>query len=354
MFFGIHVERGKNGVVDVLLERRGVLQKNVWHGSMIGLSAFGMLTAGVFGNQTALTSSFPGATASDPRFADSYSPVGSDDPVLNSLNDTRTTISQKPRSEIIDYTVQDGDTLSSIADKFNISTDTIKWANNLTDDTIRPGDVLKILPVSGVAHTVKSGDTLQSVAKIYNADSQSILDFPFNDIPNDFQLKIGQVLIVPDGVPPAEQNTQHGTPKPAPKYLAQSPNSNAPSFNAPGGASFIWPTVGALTQYFSWYHPGLDIANNSAPGIVASDAGVVRVAGWLDSYGYGNRVVIDHGNGYTTLYAHMSNIYVTVGQIISKGQVIGQMGSTGRSTGTHCHFEIRYKGIAVNPLSILK
>lgn len=328
--------------------RRGILQKRIWHTSMVGLSAFGIVTSGVFGNQTIISASFPGVGAEDPRFANNFE-MNSDDPVLNSLYDTRTNISQKPRSEIIEYEVKSGDTLSGVAEKFNISTDTIKWANDLDNiHSIKPGQKLRILPVSGVAHTVKSGDTLASVAKKYSAEQQAILDFPFNDIPDDFSLKVGQVLIVPDGTPPAAPVKA----KPAPQYLAQGPSSS-PTFAAPGGGSFIWPTTGIITQYFSWYHPALDIANPASPVVTAADGGVVVASGW-DSTGYGNRVIIDHGNDYKTLYAHFSNIYVDVGQRVSRGQAIGQMGSTGRSTGTHCHFEIRYKGIALNPLAILK
>lgn len=349
IFFALCFEDLKNHLVNLLISRRLVLQKRIWHGSMIGLSAFGVLTSGVFGGQTIVSSSFPGIGGPDPRFATTFN-TDHNDPVLNSLFDTRTNISQKPRSEIIEYEVQKGDTISQVAEKFAVSVETVKWANNLDDvHVIKPGMKLKILPVSGVAHTVVSGDNLESVAKKYSANAQAILDFPFNDVPDDFKLKIGQVLIIPDGTPPQAPAAK---PRPAPSYLAQGPSS--PTFSAPGGGSFIWPTRGTLTQYFAWYHPGLDIADRSAPGIAAADGGSVEVAGWPDSFGYGNQVVIDHGNGYQTLYAHLSNIYVSVGQKISRGQIIGQMGSTGRSTGTHLHFEIRYKGIAVNPLAILK
>lgn len=342
-------ENFKNTAVGVMMFKRGVLQKKVWHGSMIGLSVFGVITSGLFGGQTIVSSSFPGTGAEDPRFAQAVE-SSVDDPVLNSLFDTRTTISQKPRAEITDYQVQGGDTISSIAKKFDISTDTIKWANDLDNiHTIKPGQTLKILPVSGVAHTVKSGDTLESVAKKYSAEAQAILDFPFNDVPDDFKLKVGQVLIIPDGSPPEKPAPKA---RPAPQYLAQGPSS--PTFSAPGGGGFIWPSRGILTQYFSWYHPGIDVANRTAPAIAAADGGTVVVAGWVDNFGFGNRVVVDHGNGYRTTYAHLSNIYVALGQQISRGQIVGQMGSSGRSTGTHLHLEIRYKGIAVNPLAILK
>lgn len=344
------LEEMKNWSVDLLMFKRGVAQKKVWHGSMIGLSTFGIITSGVFGGQTIVSSSFPGIGGTDPRFAQVLGLAEGSDPILESFYDTHTNISEKPRSEIIEYEVKSGDTLSKVADKFGISTDTIKWANGLDDvNTIKPGQTLKILPVSGVSHTVVAGDSLESVAKKYSAEAQAILDFPFNDIPDDFKLRIGQVLIIPDGTPPSKPATLRS--RPVPQYLA-SPSS--PTFTAPGGGQFIWPTTGGMTQYFAWYHPGIDVANRAAPAIIASDGGVVTVAGWPDRYGYGNRIIIDHGNGYTTLYAHLSNVYVTEGERVSRGQAIGQMGSTGRSTGIHLHFEIRYKGVAVNPLAILK
>lgn len=328
---------------------RGVHQKRLWHGSMIGLVSVGVLTSGVLGGQSLISSSFPGIGGPDPRFADAFEPFPNG-PVIAGSQDIHTDVSQKPRSETIEYTVETGDTLSSIALKFAISTDTIRWANDSKGDAIKPGQTLKILPVTGVEYKVKSGDTLESVAKKFSAEQQPILDFPFNDIPDDLSLKVGQLLIIPDGTPPEAK----APPKPRiqPQYLAQGPGS--PAFSAPSGGIFIWPAGGNLTQYFSWYHPGIDIANRSGPGIAASDGGRIIVAGWPDSSGYGNRVVIDHGNGYTSLYAHMSNVYVSAGDTVSRGQLIGQMGSTGRSTGTHLHLEIRYKGVALNPLSILK
>ncbi|MDD2823536.1 MAG: M23 family metallopeptidase [Candidatus Daviesbacteria bacterium] len=345
-------EAFKNLSVDMLMFKRGILQKKIWHGSMVGLSAFGIITSGAFGGQTILSASFPGVSPEDPRFVNIYDQSSIDDPVLNSLYDTRTTISQKPRSEVIEYEVKSGDTLSTIAEHFGISNDTIKWENNLDSVTIKPGQKIRILPVTGVAHTVKSGDTLESVAKKYSAEAQAILDFPFNDVPDDFKLKTGQVLIVPGGVEPAAapviQKSQPSSTKSFYTGVASS------TFQAPGGGSFSWPTKGIITQYFAWYHPALDIADRSGPPVNASDGGTVIVAGWPDNSGYGNRVVIDHGNGYTTLYAHFSNVYVSAGEKVSRGQTIGRMGTTGRSTGTHLHFEIRYKGIALNPSSILK
>ena len=204
---------------------------------------------------------------------------------------------------------------------------------------------MKILPVSGVAHTVVSGDSIYSVAKKYQANAQAILNFPFNDVGEDFQLASGTVLIVPEGAPPA-------APKPAPTQYLASEKQNI-TVEELGSAQFIWPASGGISQYFSWYHPAIDISNLGGGPIRASDSGTVTVAGWSDNYGYGNRVIIDHGNGYTTQYSHLSAIYVTGGQKISKGETLGAMGSTGRSTGVHVDFIIRKGGTALNPLSIL-
>ncbi|TSC85698.1 MAG: Lipoprotein [Microgenomates group bacterium Gr01-1014_7] len=350
IYFGARFEDFKNFLVEKLMHGRGIHQKRFWHGSIITLVLVGILTSGIFGGQSIISASYPGIGGPDPRFATAFEPFPAG-PILEGFQDPHTDVSVKPRSEAVEYEVESGDTISSIAEKFGVSQDTIKWANNLDNvHQVKPGQTLKILPVTGVSHVVKEGDTLDKVAKKYSAEAQAILDFPFNDVPDDFSLKAGQLLIIPDGSPPEVKAPVRARPQP--QYLAQGPQS--PAFSAPGGASFIWPAGGQLSQYFAWYHPGIDIANRSAPGIAASDGGKVVLAGWPDGGGYGNRVVLDHGNGYRSLYAHLSNVYVSVGETISRGQLLGQMGSTGRSTGTHLHFEIHYGGVAVNPLAILK
>ncbi len=349
IYFSRHFETFKNFIKEVLMMGRGIHQKRFWHGSIIALVVVGILSSGVFGGgQSIISASYPGIGGPDPRFVTAFEPFPNG-PIIQGFQDPHTSVSQKPRSEIEEYKVEDGDTISTIAQKKGISVDTIKWANDLTGDSIKPGQILKILPVTGIGYTVKAGDTLESVAKKYSAEQQAILDFPFNDVPDDFRLTVGQLLIIPDGSPPEILTPK---PKPQPQYLAQ--GNSSPAFQAPFGAQFIWPTNGIITQYFSWYHPGDDIANRAAPAVSASDGGRVIVAGWPDNSGYGNRVIIDHGNGYTSLYAHLSNIYVSAGDTVSRGQLIGQMGSTGRSTGTHLHLEIHYKGVALNPLNILK
>lgn len=347
-YFGHKFETFKNILVEVLMQKRGVYQKRFWHGSIMALALVGIFTSGVFGGGSLISSSYPGIGGPDPRFATAFEPFPAG-VLIEGFADPHTNISVKPRSEIIEIKVESGDTISSIGVKFGISQDTIKWANDLINvNQLKPGQSLKILPVSGVSHTVKSADTLESVAKKYSADQQAIIDFPFNDVPDDFSLKKGQLLIIPDGSPPEIKAPL----KRQPQFLAQGPQS--PAFDAPFGASFIWPVGGSISQYYAWYHPGIDIANRSAPGIAATDGGVVVVAGWPDGAGYGNRVVLDHGNGYRSMYAHLSNVYVSVGETVTRGQLIGQMGSTGRSTGTHLHLEIHYKGVPINPLAILK
>ena len=262
--------------------------------------------------------------------------------------ETATLISVKPRAEIIEYKVQQGDTVSGIAEKFGISIDSIRWANDLKSiKDIKAGQKLKILPVTGIAHKVKHGETIYSIAKKYSVGPQGIVDWPFNSFANDetFALAVGQSLMVPDGVMP---KVKLWAPRP---YLAYDiPEAGAVA----GTGQFVWPAAGRITQGFRWYHKGIDIANRAAPGILVADSGTVIAAGWPSGWGYGNQVIIDHGNGFTTAYAHLSKIYVSVGQGVSQGEVIGQMGATGRASGIHLHFEIRQNGVAHNPMNYLK
>jgi murein DD-endopeptidase MepM/ murein hydrolase activator NlpD len=272
--------------------------------------------------------------------------------LLAAMNDSvvaNTLISNLPKGEVTEYRVQDGDTVSSIAVKFGVNVDTIMWENSLKSvDSIKPKQILRILPVIGVRHKVKRGETIYSIAKDYQVDAQNIIDYPFNSFANDetFALSAGQDLIVPDGIKPKEVVIDTA------RYIAK---TVAPIPGVVGEGNFMWPTGGVITQRYSWYHQAVDIANPSNPPIVAAQSGTVVTAGW-NAGGYGNYVVIDHGNGYKTLYAHMLNnsIVVKVGQKVNQGQKIGTMGSTGRSTGTHLHFEVRSPNGNINPLTVLK
>jgi murein DD-endopeptidase MepM/ murein hydrolase activator NlpD len=264
--------------------------------------------------------------------------------------EAQTLVSDLPKGETTQYRVQDGDTISSIAQKFGVSIDTIVWNNNLKSvDAIKPNQLLNILPVTGVKHKVKRGETIYSIAKYYNVDAQNIIDYPFNTFTNDetFALAAGQELIVPEGVMPKQIIIDTG------RYLAK---SVAPIPGVVGEGSFIWPTSGIITQKFSWYHPAVDIANHANPPISAAQGGTVITAGW-NGGGYGHYVIIDHGNGYQTLYGHMldNSVLVKAGDKVKQGQKLGTMGSTGRSTGTHLHFEIKLSsGGKIDPLSMLK
>jgi murein DD-endopeptidase MepM/ murein hydrolase activator NlpD len=263
--------------------------------------------------------------------------------------DVDTLISSSPKGEITEYRVTEGDTVSTIAKKFGVSIDTIIWENNLkSPDDIKPQQMLKILPVTGLKYKVSRGETVYSVAKKLQVDPQNIIDYPFNSFTNDetFALGAGQELIVPEGIKPREIIVDRS------RYIAR---SVAPIPGVVGEGNFMWPTTGNISQKYYWYHPAVDIANASNPDIVAAQGGTVVTAGW-NAGGYGNFVIIDHGNGYRTLYAHMvtGSIAVEAGARVNQGQKLGRMGSTGRSTGIHLHFEIISPKGKLDPLTVLK
>jgi murein DD-endopeptidase MepM/ murein hydrolase activator NlpD len=324
---GFRFELQKSFLVDVLMARRGSYQRPFLHFSLGILFVVGVMSAPILASsQTGNVSNFTPPSA-----------------VLTSLDVTdsgiQTQISAKPRDQVISYAIQKGDTLSSLSVKFGVSVNTIKWANDIQSDSLTVGDTLKIPPVTGIVHTVSDGETVYSIAKKFKTDAQKIVNFPFNDFADEdsFALNVGQTLVVPDGV--EEQ---------APAIIFQ-----APPVYVGGTGQFMWPTNGVITQYPIWYHMAVDIANPSAPPVMAADEGTVAIVEFWN-YDYGHHVIINHGNGFSTLYGHMTDIYVTVGEHVSRGQVIGRMGSTGRSTGTHLHFEVRKNNVQQNPLSYLK
>ncbi len=334
VYFGVQFERIKDIIVAILVVKRGKYSSSFLNTSFVLL----IITVLIAGPTIAENNPFDGALEENQTYFQSTSVAF--DPYNNSLT---TIASVKPRSEIVKHTVAEGETLESIGSKFNVSVDTIKWANDLDSEIINTGDVLDIPPVTGVVHKVAAGDNIYTIAKKYHVDAQNIVNFPFNDFvdPEIFQLTPGQVLYVPDG-------TIEEAPKPAEfRYVAQI------QAGVQGTSTFLWPTTGSITTYPVWYHMALDIANNAAPAILASDTGTVTYTGCL-AYGYGCHIIVDHANGYQTLYAHLSSIEVGAGQVVTKGERIGVMGSTGRSTGTHLHFEIRSGGVLMNPLGFLQ
>jgi murein DD-endopeptidase MepM/ murein hydrolase activator NlpD len=327
----------KEGVlISKLYRQRGRQSKRLIHIGMTSLAVLGILIGPYIAKEFPGRSVNPWSITSPPQVLSA----------ATDISNTQTNISSN-REGIIDYTVQEGDTISSIAEKFGITSDTIIWQNDIPDDTIKIGEKLEILPVTGIAHVVQKGDTVESIAKKYGLPgAEAVVEFPFNTFANDetFALAVGQTVFVPNGVKPQAG----GLTAPA---IAVQITPNAGTVVANG--SFVWPTQGIITQGFYWYHPGVDIANPAAPNILAADSGRVIAEGW-DTTGYGNRIIIDHGNGMQTLYAHMSAFYVTLGQTVNRGDVIGRMGSTGNSTGTHLHFEIHQNGVHLNPLNYLR
>lgn len=316
-----------------------------------GTGGNGYLSAGI---------SLPALALASPETSESLGLLGrevdvavTDATALADMSISLTTIAERPREGILTYTVQSGDTLSTIAEEFGIDLRTLLWANSLTDtSTIEGGDTLKILPVSGVVHKVVDGDTLSSIAQKYQA-SQSKIE-SFNNLTSASAIKIGQELIIPGGVRPA--------PKPAPSSSVQIASTDGGSAfgnitqatgDTSASGSFSWPSACSyISQPYGW-HTGIDIACPHGSSISAADGGTVISAGWEG--GYGNAVVIDHGNGFKTRYAHLASggIHVQVGQAVSRGQRIGDEGSTGWSTGPHLHFEILLHGAFQNPLNYL-
>ncbi|MBY0309701.1 M23 family metallopeptidase [Patescibacteria group bacterium] len=246
----------------------------------------------------------------------SSGPIGADD--VSSLSLTS--------GEISVYTVREGDSLSMIAEMFGVTSNTILWANDLTSaKSIRPGDSLVILPIPGVQYKIKRGDTIASIAKTYGGEAEEIL--AYNQL-SESDLQSGITIIIPGGTVPAPKRTT---------------TSGTKTAAAGGGATgFIHPLPGSLrTQGIHGFN-AVDLAAAVGAPIRAAAAGEVIVAktgGW--NGGYGNYIVVRHSNGTQTLYAHNSSNAVGVGAAVAAGEVIGYVGNTGRSTGSHLHFEVR-------------
>ena len=224
------------------------------------------------------------------------------------------------------YVVRDGDTLSQIAEMFGVSVNTIRWTNDISGSILQKGKTLVILPISGVKHTVVKGDTLKSITKKYGGDLDEILRY--NDLSVDSSLAIGEVIIVPDG--------EISSPSPSSSYTYSS-GSNLKD----ASGYYIRPVNGRRSQGIHGYN-AVDIAAPAGTPIVAAAAGEVIISkgyGW--NGGYGSYIVIRHNNGTQTLYAHNSRNIVSGGSYVGQGEIIGYVGSTGKATGYHTHFEIR-------------
>jgi murein DD-endopeptidase MepM/ murein hydrolase activator NlpD len=260
--------------------------------------------------------------------------------------------SKKTRKTTIEYVVQPGDVIGLIADSFDISVNTILWENSLTAySLIRPGDKLIILPATGITYKVGKGETLGAIASKYDVSAEEIL--VANSLPEDSKLSVGEKLFLPGAqkiyvAAPVAKVVYNYSPVQVIKDLLK------PSPEAVVSSRMLWPTVGhILTQYFSWRHGGLDIANKQGTPVYAADDGVIIDAGWSTS-GYGNKIDIDHGGGKVTRYGHAVKLLVKKGDVVKKGDIIMLMGTTGHSTGPHLHFEVRINGKVQNPLSYIR
>jgi LysM repeat protein len=273
-----------------------------------------------------------------------------------------TIIPTRPREETITYTVGVGDSVFGIAKDFNLKPESVLWANydQLKDspDTLSPGMELKIPPTDGVYYMWKEGDTLEGVAQEFEAEVGDILNWPGNrlDLTNP-QVLPGQYVLVVGGkrefvqwVIPTIPRGRAGVSR-----SVYGPGACEGGYDgAYGTGTFVWPTANHFlsgNDYWSG-HLGIDIAGATGNAVFASDSGVIVFSGWATG-GYGYMIMIDHGNGYQTLYGHLSAVSAGCGQSVGQGQYIGAIGSTGNSTGSHLHFEVRYLGGFINPWYVL-
>jgi murein DD-endopeptidase MepM/ murein hydrolase activator NlpD len=273
----------------------------------------------------------------------------------------KTNIPERPRYEAVTYRVSRGDAMLSIAEDFSVETESILFANDELEDNphnLKPGMELTIPPVDGIYYTWKDGDTFESVATKFDAEAEEIINFPGNDVDlTNPAVEPGTRVMVPGGtrelrnwaqdLQTAGRGTDTGTG-----------GANATNIcgGGPVASGFGWPanSHSISGNGYSPSHLGLDIQANEGEPVYAAGAGIVTMAqgGW--NYGYGNVVQIDHGNGYVTVYAHLSSINVGVCTSVGQGSVIGAAGNTGNSFGAHLHFEVRIGGSNVNPYQIVQ
>jgi len=272
----------------------------------------------------------------------------------------KTIIPERPRYNILQHTVQRGDSLFAISKQFSVKPETLLWANYevLEDDphSLKPGQELNVPPTDGLLYQWKEGDTLESVAAEYKAKAEDILTWPGNNVDlTNPSFSPGQWVMIPGGwreskailLPVTTRGSGTGT---------AGISGACGAGGAVGSGGFIWPTGNHFLSGNDYFpgHLGIDIAAGEGSPVYAADSGVVTKAagGW--NGGYGNVIAIDHGNGYLTVYAHLSQINVSVCQSVGAGQLIGLAGNTGNSFGAHLHFEVRQGGGNINPWYVLQ
>jgi len=280
------------------------------------------------------------------------------------VTNVRTTIPSRTRVDVITYTVEAGDTLFSIANNFGLKPETILWGNyEVLEDNphlLKPDQVLNILPVDGTYYKWKEGDTLPNIAATFEVEPKVIINYSGNNFdlteidPSGANIQPDQWLIVPGGKraikdwgPPAITRKNPASAR----YYGEG-FCGTITEGAYGTGTFVWPTTDRSISGYHYnppVHPAIDIGGQIGNPIYASDTGVIVYAGWSD-YGYGYLIVIDHGNGWQSAYAHLSAVAVTCGQSVYQGGYIGALGSTGNSSGPHLHFELVINGVKVNPM----
>jgi len=258
----------------------------------------------------------------------------------------------KNRSGITEYEIQEGDSISTIADRFGITVNTLYWANSLTSSsTIQPGKTLKIPPASGIIHKVVSGDTLDSIIKKYNGNKEETIKY--NNINSDELVAVGAELLIAQGTPPPP-------PAPTPSNTSTMINNSWGNFftkhTTPSvtGGKLNWPIGCHPTPTTYWGHPNRarDFPCPVGTPIYAAESGTITISftgQW--GHGYGNAIDLHSANGLMTRYAHMSSFNVSNGQYVNRGDVIGFNGMTGRTTGPHLHFEVWLNGVAYDPIN---
>ncbi len=297
-----------------------------------------------------------------PALASASSPTASGITRTASMD---TEIPTRPRVDVITHTVEQGDSIFSIADLYNLKPETILWGNfEILEDNphlLKAGQQLNILPTNGTYYQWHDGDNLGQVAGFFKVDPQVIIEYPGNrfDLTDENpEVEDGQWLIIPDGKraikdwgPPA---ITRNNPASAAYYGAG--HCGAVYEGAIGTYTFVWPTTSRQISGYGYdpsVHPAIDIGGSEGNAIFAIDSGVVVYAGWSD-YGYGYLIVIDHGTGWQSAYAHLSAVGVSCGQSVFQGTMIGALGNTGNSSGAHLHFEMIYNGVKVNPLNFVQ
>ena len=279
-----------------------------------------------------------------------------------------TEIPERPTVDVTTYTVDQGDSLFSIAEIYSLKPETILWGNfeTLEDNPhlVKQGQVLNILPVNGTYYKWQEEDSLRKVANFFKVDPQVIIEYPGNRFdltettPDNADIETDTWLIVPGGQrdikdwgPPAITRSD-----PASAAFYGAGHCGSVYDGAIGTYTFVWPTTSHQISGYSYdpvVHTAIDIGGAEGNAIYATDSGVVVYAGWSD-YGYGYLIVIDHGTGWQSAYAHLSAVSVSCGQSVFQGTAIGGLGNTGNSSGPHLHFEMVFNGVKVNPLGYVQ